>query len=198
MGTDRRQLSLTKVPGAIADPIVGRHFENWRRDLVLQLPQIIEEAVSAANVMTAVGLRKNASFVQSGVPTDLSWEITDYNNGGTTMFNPALSDRLIAPENGLYHVYASVEWEFGAAGTRSLQIIENAANTALVIAEGPPCQPNPPLSFPFTSCVASRHLVMVAGDYVRCRVFQNSGAILQLMPSSQAPIFGLTRLSGFP
>jgi hypothetical protein len=115
-----------------------------------------------------------AVSIADGVTTVVSWDVESRDTAALhdNVINPS---RLIAPISGIYLYECSARWAFNAAGIRFIQPRANGT------------------SFPFltavtTTAVASGEhyqavtctVPLAAGEYVEMRVFQSSGAALNL------------------
>ncbi len=127
--------------------------------------------------------------VASGSSEDVNtWETTAYNIGGG-VYAPATGTYTV-PVSGTYLITATVQWAaFAAATGRQCLRIDAPALTIIGVTCDTPS--TDPATVPHVSTVA----FLNAGTGVRIRVFQTSGAAVNLGPSSSSgSVFTVTLL----
>lgn len=133
--------------------------------------------------------------IPSGVPTDLPFDITDYDKGGFLSDpNPIFLGSFRIPRTGLYLVGATLAWDGNVNGDRALTIM---------LREGP-FYLSQDRKGPAPSGFASHHVSVLgqfaAGYHVGVQVYQNSGGLLKILPGTYPAMgysFWIHELSAF-
>jgi hypothetical protein len=152
-------------------------------------PTIAAGAVSADKLGTVPAVRAVLTgFSQVVASTDstfLHFQAEDFDTTQTMHDNVTDNDRLVAPLSGTYLVSGTVHWSANGVGFRDVQI---ADDQGLGIADvGGPASALPDTTEQHLATIVR----LVKGQTVRLRVFQRSGADLNVLAD-----FELARIGG--
>lgn len=147
---------------------VGKVYR--RKDGMLQVVM----PIAIAHVWDGVKVRKSASqSITHATSAALTWDVDEIDNSAyhSTTVNP---DRLIAPKKGKYRLSVNVQWASNSNGVRGLFYTVNGSTQDIYLTM------LPTVSGDNTRVGSSVILVLEAGDYFNWRVYQTSGAALNV------------------
>jgi hypothetical protein len=131
--------------------------------------------------------RSTAQSIPNGAGTFITFDTVPAASP-SSVWNAGTPDRLIAPAAGFYLCGGSLDWIFAAGG--STRILSLVVNGSFVVAQaGIPAGAGGP------SLCVSHGLQMSANDYVGLKVYQDSGAALNVTPSASSPTLWLARVA---
>jgi hypothetical protein len=123
--------------------------------------------------------RANQFQVASGTEVWIPWGGTVYDTATPPMWDLAAATHIYCRKSGLYRVTCRCEFLPNVTGVRYLRIVYSGGGYHdIARAPGYGVMPSPLL--------AIAELAMVAGQYITCNVYQDSGVALNLNASSQA------------
>lgn len=100
--------------------------------------------------------------------------------GDPTWWNAGNPTRITVPITGSYHVGAIIEWQSGSAvGSRYADIFWNNVSRLAEMAGG-----FATVATDNAQCVGSAIAPLTAGDFIECRVYQNTGGAQTLFPEA--------------